>query len=48
MISEAYVIAICAGDGWLDKGANFILLGGPGGGQISSHLRHRPGLIANG
>ncbi len=48
MISEAYVMAICSGDSWLDKGANFILLGGPGGGQISSHLRHRPSLIANG
>lgn len=29
MIPKARVMAICAGDSWLDKGANPILLGGP-------------------
>jgi DNA replication protein DnaC len=29
MISKARVMAICAGDSWIDKGANLILLGGP-------------------
>lgn len=36
MISRAQVAAMCAGDGWLDKGANLILFGPPGGGK--SHL----------
>ncbi|MFX6040437.1 ATP-binding protein, partial [Acinetobacter baumannii] len=42
MISKAHVMAICAGDSWLDKGANLILLGGPGGGK--SHLASAIGL----
>jgi DNA replication protein DnaC len=33
MVSKAHVMAICAGDGWIDKGANLILIGGPGGGK---------------
>ena len=33
MISKALVMAICAGDTWIDNGANLILLGGPGGGK---------------
>ena len=36
MISKAHVLAICAGDSWIDKGANLILIGGPGGGK--THL----------
>ncbi|MEX1061132.1 MAG: ATP-binding protein, partial [Methyloceanibacter sp.] len=36
MVSRAQVTAMCAGDGWLDKGANLILFGPPGGGK--SHL----------
>src|ERR1039457_5815679 len=36
MISKAQVSALCAGDGWLDKGANLLLFGPPGGGK--SHL----------
>jgi DNA replication protein DnaC len=36
MISKAHVMAICAGDSWIDKGANLILIGGPGGGK--THL----------
>jgi len=36
MISKAHVMAICAGDSWIDKGANLLLFGGPGGGK--THL----------
>jgi DNA replication protein DnaC len=36
MISKAHIMALCAGDGWLEKGANLIMVGGPGGGK--SHL----------
>jgi DNA replication protein DnaC len=48
MISRAQVMAICAGDGWLEKGANLILFGPPGGGK--SHLAAAIGLalIENG
>jgi DNA replication protein DnaC len=48
MISKAHVMAICAGDTWIDMGANLILLGGPGGGK--SHLASAIGLalIENG
>jgi DNA replication protein DnaC len=48
MISKAQVLAICSGDGWLDKGANLILFGPPGGGK--SHLAAAIGLalIENG
>lgn len=48
MISKAQVMALCAGDGWLDKGANLILFGPPGGGK--SHLGAAIGLalIENG
>ena len=31
MISKAQVMAICAGDSWLENGANLILFGPPGG-----------------
>ena len=48
MISKAHVMAICAGDSWIDQGANLILVGGPGGGK--SHLASAIGLalIENG
>ena len=48
MISKAHVMAICAGDSWIDMGANLILVGGPGGGK--SHLASAIGLalIENG
>lgn len=48
MISRAQVMAICSGDGWLEKGANLILFGPPGGGK--SHLAAAIGLalIENG
>ena len=42
MISKAHVMALCAGDSWIDKGANLILIGGPGGGK--SHLASAIGL----
>src|ERR1700692_4649290 len=46
--SKAHVMAICAGDSWIDKGANLILIGGPGGGK--SHVASAIGLalIENG
>jgi DNA replication protein DnaC len=48
MISRAQVMAICAGDSWLEQGANLILFGPPGGGK--SHLAAAIGLalIENG
>ncbi len=48
MLSKAHVMALCAGDSWIDQGANLILIGGPGGGK--SHLASAIGmaLIENG
>jgi DNA replication protein DnaC len=48
MISKAQVMALAAGDAWIDKGANLLLFGGPGGGK--SHLAAALGfaLIENG
>ena len=42
MISKAQVMAIVAGDSWLDNGANLLLFGPPGGGK--SHLASAIGL----
>lgn len=42
MISKAQVTALCAGDAWLERGANVILFGPPGGGK--SHLASAIGL----
>ena len=42
MVSKAQVMALCAGDRWLDEGANLILFGPPGGGK--SHLAAAIGL----
>jgi DNA replication protein DnaC len=42
MISKAQVSALCAGDGWLEGGANLLLFGPPGGGK--SHLASAIGL----
>lgn len=41
-ISKAQVMALAAGDGWLEKGANVLLFGPPGGGK--SHLGAAIGL----
>jgi len=48
MISKAQVQALAAGDAWLQKGANLLLFGPPGGGK--SHLAAALGfaLVANG
>jgi DNA replication protein DnaC len=42
MISRAQVMAMCSGDVWLERGANLILFGPPGGGK--SHLAAAIGL----
>ena len=42
MISKAQVMALTAGDRWLEEGANLILFGPPGGGK--SHLAAALGL----
>ena len=48
MVSKAHVLALSAGDRWLDEGANLILIGPPGTGK--SHLAAAIGLalIENG
>lgn len=42
MISKAQVMALTAGDGWIENGANLILFGPPGGGK--THLGAAIGL----
>lgn len=42
MVSKAQIMALCAGDRWLEEGANLILFGPPGGGK--SHLAAAIGL----
>src|SRR5436853_4543934 len=42
MVSKAQVMALTAGDSWLEKGANLLLFGPPGGGK--SHLAAAIGL----
>ena len=42
MVSKAQVMALAAGDSWLDQGANVMLFGPPGGGK--SHLAAALGL----
>jgi len=42
MVSKAQVMALAAGVGWLDQGANILLFGPPGGGK--SHLAAALGL----
>lgn len=48
MVSKAQIMALAAGDSWLEKGANVIMFGPPGGGK--SHLAAALGraLIENG
>ena len=47
MISKARVMAICAGDSWIDKGANLILIGGPGGGSDPTRIGGPAAVIAD-
>jgi IstB-like ATP binding protein len=42
MVSKAQVMALTAGDSWLEKGANLLLFGPPGGGK--GHLAAAIGL----
>lgn len=42
MLSKAQVMALAAGDSWLEKGANLLMFGPPGGGK--SHLAAALGL----
>jgi DNA replication protein DnaC len=42
VISKAHVMALASGESWLEKGANLLLFGGPGGGK--SHLAAALGL----
>ena len=42
LLSKAHVMALCAGDRWLDEGANLLLIGPPGAGK--SHLAAAIGL----
>ena len=42
MVSKAQVMALAAGDAWLNKGANILLFGPPGGGK--THLSAALGL----
>ena len=42
MVSKAQVMALAAGDSWLEKGANLLLFGPPGAGK--SHLAAAIGL----
>jgi DNA replication protein DnaC len=42
MVSKAQVMALASGDAWLEKGANILLFGPPGGGK--SHLSAALGL----
>src|ERR1700730_17341629 len=48
VVSKAQIMALAAGDAWLDKGANLILFGPPGTGK--SHLAAALGfaLVENG
>ena len=48
MVSKAQVMALTAGDGWLEGGANLLMFGPPGGGK--SHLAAAVGfgLVENG
>jgi DNA replication protein DnaC len=42
IVSKAQVMALTSGDGWIEKGANLLLFGPPGGGK--SHLAAAIGL----
>lgn len=48
MISRAQVTAICAGDGWIEKGGNLIFFGPPGGGKTHIAAAIGLALVENG
>lgn len=48
MLSKAQVMALVAGDGWLDNGANLLVFGPPGGGKSHLAAAIGLGLIENG
>ena len=48
MISKAQVMALVAGDSWLEKGANLLLFGTPGGGKSHLAAAIGLGLVENG
>jgi DNA replication protein DnaC len=48
MVSKAQVMALAAGDGWLDEGANILLFGPPGGGKSHLAAALGPALVQNG
>jgi DNA replication protein DnaC len=47
-ISKAQVMALVAGDGWLERGANVLVFGPPGGGKSHLAAAIGRGLIENG
>ena len=47
-ISKAQVMALVAGDGWLERGANLLLFGPPGGGKSHLAAAIGRGLVENG
>ena len=48
MVSKAQVMALVAGDGWLERGANILVFGPPGGGKSHLAAAIGRGLIENG
>ena len=48
MISKAQIMALVAGDSWLEKGANLLVFGPPGGGKSHLAAAIGLGLIENG
>ena len=48
MISKARVMALAAGDAWLDKAANLLLFGPPGAGKSHCAAAVGRGLVENG
>jgi DNA replication protein DnaC len=48
MISKAQVMALVAGDSWLEKGDNLLVFGPPGGGKSHLAAAIGPGLVENG
>ena len=48
MVSKAQVMALVAGDSWLEKGDNLLVFGPPGGGKSHSAAAIGLGLIENG